>query len=850
MNNLQGTATSPDIQKELENFSPHLPARFPIPTLPNNLGFQHVVKELSHRLNRGDITSNTQQAHTSIPVHLETNLSEGILFTQNSNIQRIFQTATLDTNSDFALVSLADLAIEASSRALNVSNTIFSQLSDLDTNLNINHFFKRIDLIKHESGGGSILHEPLNLSVQPLLNLSARGLFGSCYLHSDIRRVFQTTDQMKSEFAKFLKTIFYQLDDKKVFSLMEEILEDPSKTDEDIYKELLSKIHTTKKKFSFLSQLWSLFVLKKGMGQQAAELMKDFSPEKFHDYMEIYDRRYVKTIRKIVGLPLDGNTIAVCNSAEVGLIDRIQAGALFSKYPYKQHVALNDSDCKDPFLHPEQTHKPIGEEVSDNSVDVIAAFGGLHHIPADRLDPFTQSLHRKLRPGGVIFIRDHNVKDKAGAAKLPKEDLRAIASVVHTFVNAAEGSSWEIESQEVREFKSCDKWTQLMQKHGFTRISDKALVLKDDPTENAMMAFVKTPANLEELKQAISYRSDCTRPKEGTRATWIEWGNVRFSKQYASFIQNHHAYAFDYIGHLRQHWQHFYQFFKESVKDKDVRLQDLLFSDNMAMNAFILLTATIQCSIGSVSSFPSALVARWKYGNEWREVCNLSALERFEAENEKEYAAFIDHTPFYMYDYMNKMKQMWKTVWDSPESFAVKIASVLGAASSSLGFIAKALVSAPIKAFYTSESNQEVDTIKVLIADPNNELDAVITRWENEKDAQFDQKNEIEVVYGTPDGHKLVSMPRYRPFTKICGYLSETSALQILEIGSQKEISVDVLMDKAQENPGIEGSQFIYSMDKLQDPEDKRYVTYQVSVAALKQFQQTVQLNNVEYIHE
>ena len=41
---------------------------------------------------------------------------------------------------------------------------------------------------------------------------------------SNIRRVFQTTDQMKSEFVKFLQTIFYQLDDKKVLAAMEKLL--------------------------------------------------------------------------------------------------------------------------------------------------------------------------------------------------------------------------------------------------------------------------------------------------------------------------------------------------------------------------------------------------------------------------------------------------------------------------------------------------------------------------------------------------------------------------------------------------------------------------------------------------
>ena len=64
---------------------------------------------------------------------------------------------------------------------------------------------------------------------------------------SSFRRIFQSSDQMKTEFSKFLKTIFYQLDEKKTFSLLEEILNDPEKTDAQVYAELLSKIHTAKK---------------------------------------------------------------------------------------------------------------------------------------------------------------------------------------------------------------------------------------------------------------------------------------------------------------------------------------------------------------------------------------------------------------------------------------------------------------------------------------------------------------------------------------------------------------------------------------------------------------------------
>lgn len=667
---------------------------------------------------------------------------------------------------------------------------------------------------------------------------------------SDFRRVFQTSDEIKNAFVKFLKTIFYQLDDKKVLALMEQLLANPHKSDEEIYKELVVNIQSTKKKFPFIFRLWSLFVLKHGMGRQTAQLMKGFQSNMFHNYMEIYDRRYVKTIRKMAKLPLDGNIVAVCNNPKVGISDKIQASALISSYPYKQHVALNDSDCKDPFLQPEKTHKPIGDEVVDNTIDLIACLGGLHHIPSNRVEAFTQSLHRKLKPGGVILMRDHNVQEQEGSTKLSKDDIRAIAAVVHTFVNAADGVSWEVENKEVREFKSADEWKAFMQAHGFTPISNQTLVLKDDPTENAMMAFIKTPTSFEELRQVINYRNDCTRPKDGTRATWIEWGNVRFAKQYASYIQNHHAYAFDYIGHMRQHWKHFFYYLKESVKDPEVNLKDLLLSDNIAMNLFILLTTTAQCTLGAITTAPSAGIARWRYGNNWRDVCHLSSLEKFEAENEKSYSEFIDHTPFYMYPYIDKMKQMWKTVLNPSNRIMARFTDSLNAIPSTIAFVAKALISAPVRSIYTAEANLEPDTIKILISDPHNELDGVIARWEKEKNANTDQKLKIEVLHHTPDGYKLVSMPRYRPFTKICGYLSETSSLKLLEIGGQKEISVDIVLNKNQANPQIEGSQFIYALDKLQDSQQKQYLTYQVHVAALKHFQKIVTLENIEYIHE
>lgn len=657
---------------------------------------------------------------------------------------------------------------------------------------------------------------------------------------SIFRRIFRSTSEMKQEFVKFLTTIFYTLDETKVLAEMDRLLADPNKTDEQVYKELQQNIGSLQKKFPFFYKLFSLFVLKKGMGRQAAELTQGFRKEKFHDYMEIYDRRYMNTIRGATGMPLNGKTIAVCNAPDVGFRERLEAGSLL--YPYNTYVPLNDRDCVDPLKTPEKTHKPIApNEVADNSIDMIACLGGLHHIPADRMSPLVQSMHRTLRPGGLMLMREHDAAT---------EDIKTIAAGVHTFVNVNE-EPWEVESKEIRDFRSMAEWTQFMEAHGFTRITPKALILKDDPTANAMTAFVKTPKTIDELKQAMSYRNDCLRPKDGTRATWIEWGNVRFSKQYAEFVQDHHDYAFDYIGHLRQHWKHFYYYVKESLHDKDVKLKDLIFSDNMAMNLFILTIASIQCSISAIVNTPSRLIARWKHGENWRQVANLTDLEKFHAQVELEYSNYIDHTPFYMFDYISKIKEMWNVVLNSKESLGIKAGSVLSAAMSSVTFLFKAAISAPIRAIYTSEANLEPDTIKMVVRDPNNTIDTIIGRWEKEKDSKYNKNQKIEVIYATSDGVKLISVPRYRPFTKICGYIAEDPSLDIVEIGSQKEISVDVLLRGNQAAQKIEGARVVYEMENLQNPLE-RYVTYQVNVSALKSFQNAVNLygQNIEYIHE
>lgn len=651
---------------------------------------------------------------------------------------------------------------------------------------------------------------------------------------SPYRKVFGS-EPLKDEFVKFLKTIFFQLDEAKVLEAMEKILADPSKSDRQVYEELIENIDGMRRRLpSLYYQLKALSVLQKGMGEQTEALLKDFRPEEFQNYLEIYFRRYFKTIQKASQLVLQGKIFAAADKPYEGTLqEKIEAGSLFSTYPYQFHAPLNDADCDQPDIQPEKTHKSIGSEVPDNEIDLIACLGGLHHIPQERVDAFADSLNKKLKPGGVLLLRDHNVTN---------QDLWDIASVVHSFVNAEKKIPWDVESKEVREFQSTDHWTKLLESHGFTRISSDNLVLEDDPTQNAMSIFVKTPANLEELKIAAKYRKSHVRPVDGTRATWIEWGNVRYSKQYAEFLQTRHPYAFDYLGHLRQHWSYFKHYVAESRKD--VSLKKLVLSDNFAMNLFILTSAVLQCATGYTASIPSSSIARIKHGVNWRNATDLTAFEKYEAQIEKEYSEYIDHTPFYMFPYVSKIKGLWKTIWNSQESLWGKFISSTSALGSTFNLLAKGAICAPIRNLYTQDGQSiEPDTVAILLHDPENSFQT------GEKIIAGKTYN-IKVGYQTSDGHKIVFVPRYKPFTELCKELAENNKVKLLEIGSQSKVSLDVLYNKDEETKSVPDAELIYEMEKLQDVEERRYATYQIHVAALAEFEKMIGPERIEYVHE
>jgi ubiquinone/menaquinone biosynthesis C-methylase UbiE len=127
-------------------------------------------------------------------------------------------------------------------------------------------------------------------------------------------------------------------------------------------------------------------------------------------------------------------------------------------------------------------YQPIDSAViPDASVDLVTIFIGFHHCPTEKLGGFIKSIHRVLRPGGSLILRDHDVRTP---------EMATFVSLVHTVFNLGLNVPWEKNQSEFRSFKSMEGWATEVCKAGFTD-SGKRLFQDKDPSDNALARFVK-----------------------------------------------------------------------------------------------------------------------------------------------------------------------------------------------------------------------------------------------------------------------------------------------------------------------------------------------------------------------
>lgn len=276
-------------------------------------------------------------------------------------------------------------------------------------------------------------------------------------------RVYGDTRQA-DRFYAFLQNIFHLFPQDRLHALIKQAV-NLHHDDEAIYRTIQMELPGISPPLSMLTYaLPSLAAQKNEMGHQTAKLVEGKS--NLNGYVEIGTTgRYVRTMKRY--LKLTGPVTLVHDKpAGFSPVDIVERGQLAR---IGNFADLND-------------YAPISLPAC--SADLVSCFVGLHHMAAEKLTPFLESIAKIVRPGGFFIVRDHDVRDSA---------MDAFVSLAHVVFNAGLGEPWAVNAAELRHFASIDEWIQRVEAVGFKHTGVR-LLQSGDPSDNVLLAFHKVEA--------------------------------------------------------------------------------------------------------------------------------------------------------------------------------------------------------------------------------------------------------------------------------------------------------------------------------------------------------------------
>jgi len=625
------------------------------------------------------------------------------------------------------------------------------------------------------------------------------------------RRVFDRVDGQREQIRAFLHNVFMQLKEEEFFNLVDSILENIDLSDDEIYEELFKKINTAKpnKFLAIKALLKSLYALKGDLGDQVATLIQAKAP--IRGYVEIgYNARLVRPLKK--RFVLEG-PIYVVNDQE-SLSDYVEAGGT---RPYERFVPIDD-------------YAPISEaSIPSSSVDLVACYIGLHHVPPEKLDPFIASIKRILRPGGSFILMDHNAHT---------EDLKNLVDVVHSIFNVATGVSPQENQKEVRHFQSLNYWIDLLENHGLITHKDiPPLIRRGDSTLNSLIRFDKPVVEKEVVVAAFKQKVEYSRSLKQTYLTAPEWQNVWASQRYANFVERQPACRYPYFREIGDYWKVFGRSWKAARAEhsfKDVALSEYTF-----MNLFIGSVMTVEYGIKGVFALPAKLCASPRPDSP------SPAVKEY-VRSLKDYGSYIEHTPFYQYPYFNDMKRYWfqysRSFRERRQRYGLmrtvcsqdQWKDLLRGVGRSVECTLKGIFSVPFALAYGSDQLKEAETLHLLVEDPDNQIEAVDSR--------------IKVV-NVQGEFKQIEIPRYFAFKEIILKMAERPSLECISIAGQSKIQMDVQYPR-NGIPKMEGCRKLYEIPDVST--QKAFTAFEVEVCKLGEVIRAMKVSggHIQYIHD
>ena len=244
---------------------------------------------------------------------------------------------------------------------------------------------------------------------------------------SNFKAIFGNQKQ-EDAFLLFLANVYNIYPEDRFQRLLEEVSK-TGNSDREIYGQLQMRLP------EIMPILSSVRYALPALARQKAEMVRQTlvllgSERKIKGYMEIgTPGRYLGRLRS--NIELTGDSVLLHSSKpRYSPTDIVERGQ-----PFKigRFVSLND-------------YAPIAsDQVADQSLDVVTNFIGFHHSPPLKRDGFVQSLHRVLRPGGRLIVRDHDVNSS---------DMNRMVALAHDVFNMGLGTDWSVNQQEIRNFTS------------------------------------------------------------------------------------------------------------------------------------------------------------------------------------------------------------------------------------------------------------------------------------------------------------------------------------------------------------------------------------------------------------
>ncbi|MGH8720795.1 MAG: hypothetical protein ACREU4_02345, partial [Burkholderiales bacterium] len=228
---------------------------------------------------------------------------------------------------------------------------------------------------------------------------------------------------LKAAFLKFLTNVFHLFPEERLHRLIEDAAH-AGKSDREIYALVQARLPDIKPMLAELR--YALPALSKQKDEMVTQTLTLLGAQRTVDgYLEVGSTgRYASRLKPQLELRGD---LVLLHSVAPGYSpeDIVERGSLFK---LGRFVPMND-------------YAPLpAAQVPDRSLDLVANYIGFHHSPLPKLDAFVASLHRALRPGARMIVRDHDVDSPA---------MNRMVALAHDVFNMGLGTPWHVNQGEL-----------------------------------------------------------------------------------------------------------------------------------------------------------------------------------------------------------------------------------------------------------------------------------------------------------------------------------------------------------------------------------------------------------------